>query len=87
MSGEKVVNPSVLKMVEQSLRAGGYDGLYQPDCCACLLDDLAPCGDMSPNCEAGYKTDGCGDGCDIGPCDFHVGSNKPAGAMLKERGK
>ena len=68
----------VTMMVEHYLRANGFDGLYQADCCACLLDDLVPCGEITGACEAGYKdADGCGASCSVGGCDFHVGPSKP----------
>jgi len=71
---------TVLEMVEKALRDGGFDGLYNPDRCACLLEDLAPCAGLAEDCEAGYRLEGCSDDCSIGPCDFHVGPVKPTAA-------
>jgi len=47
-------NPSVQEMAEKYLKENGYDGLYCEDC-GCLVDDLAPCGEMMADCTAGYK--------------------------------
>ena len=41
----------------QWLKANGYDGLYAPDECGCLVDDLMPCGEPSPQCAPGIKID------------------------------
>lgn len=52
------------------LEMHGYDGLWHPDAeCACEVDDLCPCDQMSDRCAAGYKF-----GCDCGDHDFHIGS-------------
>lgn len=47
-------NPDVTAMVRAYLIQHGYDGLYTEDC-GCHVDDLAPCGDMPPTCQAGYR--------------------------------
>ncbi len=52
----------VLDMVRAQLIAGGYDGLYCPGECACLVDDLAPCDEINSACEAGYRED-CDEDC------------------------
>jgi hypothetical protein len=47
------------------LKRGGFDGLYMPGECACLRNDLAPCGyheaepgdDWINGCKPGYKHD------------------------------
>ncbi len=77
---------TVIEIVESYLKSNGFDGLYREDCCACLSDDLVPCGGITDNCRAGYKTPGCADGCSIGGCDFHVGPNKPAEATGEGEG-
>ncbi len=52
MNGPKCVQ----EIVVQVLNAEGYDGLYNADnSCACELGDLAPCGEMQPDCRTGYK--------------------------------
>lgn len=62
-------------IVEKYLKENGYDGLYQPDSCACEVDDLMPCDGDVMGCEAGVKTE-CSedDYCPAdGRCDFHIG--------------
>lgn len=47
---------TVIKIVEEHLRANGYSGLVQPDSeCGCEVDDLAPCAGDFGSCKAGYK--------------------------------
>lgn len=48
---------SVKDMVVECLDCHGYDGLYNEAGCGCLFADLAPCGEMSQNCEAAYRFD------------------------------
>ncbi len=49
------MNATVREMVRAYLDGMGFDGLYSADAeCGCKLDDLAPCGEMSPECAAGY---------------------------------
>ena len=66
-----VKNPTVIEMVAKHLIKHGYDGLYYDDC-GCAVGDLAPCGHINENCQAGYDQ-GPHDGYDgwIGP-DFTV---------------
>jgi len=59
-------------LVAMALKDGGYDGLFLPETCACKLGDLMPCGEPSPNCEAGWLMP-CDGSCDTGECDFHIG--------------
>lgn len=73
----------VLEIVESHLKTNGYDGLYFPGECACLIGDLEPCGQINSECVPGYverypdnKCDGdCAAG---GGCDFHVVGGRPA---------
>ncbi len=66
-------NPHVIAIIEDRLKADGYDGLYNPLECSCLIGDLAPCGEIQPGCTAGYKAPcSCGGG-----CSFHVDEEKP----------
>lgn len=60
----------VYDIVSVYLNDNGFDGLYRPGDCACKLDDLAPCGEMRADCEAGYlkKVDNCLEH------DFHIGA-------------
>ena len=62
---------TVLEMIEHYLRENGYDGLYNPGECACLVGDLAPCGEVGHDCMAGMRKSGCAPGCGQG-CSFHV---------------
>ena len=60
-------NPDVLGLVRLQLVAGGFDGLYLDGECGCLVDDLAPCGEVSSDCTAGYRIQGgpeCAKGCE-----------------------
>lgn len=47
----------VLEAIAAMIREKGYDGLcnYGNDHCGCLLEDLAPCLNMSINCSLGYR--------------------------------
>lgn len=63
---------SVLEIVHEYLKANKFDGLFSPGECACKLDDLAPCGEIHGDCEAGYLSD-----CDCGDHDWHIGPAKP----------
>jgi len=67
---KKGIKMDIDDIIEKYLIDNGFDGLCQVDCeCACLLDDLFPCGDIYFSCRPGFKIDGCtcGEG-----CDFHV---------------
>jgi hypothetical protein len=44
----------VLQIVEENIRMMGYGGLFS-ECCACEVDDLAPCGEMKQDCTRGHK--------------------------------
>jgi hypothetical protein len=53
-----------IEQIRVRLEIQGYDGLYVGGECACLKDDLAPCGSCDPDdagwingCEPGYKQD------------------------------
>jgi len=60
----------VIVIVSNYLKDNGYDGLFQAGECACKYDDLAPCGEIQGNCEAGYLTSA--DNCDFH--DWHIGT-------------
>lgn len=67
--------------IAQSLRKDGYDGLYNAGIeCACLLDDLMPCGEPGiDECCAGYRCE-CTDESCAGygrKGHFHVCARKP----------
>jgi len=44
----------VIEIVEIHLSEKGYGGLYSDEC-ACVVGDLAPCGEMKSDCRAGYR--------------------------------
>ena len=47
---------NVNDIVAEYLRANKYDGLCLPEHgCACLLEDLAPCREMSESCQPGRR--------------------------------
>ena len=47
---------NVIDIVVEYLRENKYDGLCLPGHdCACLLDDLAPCREMSESCQPGRR--------------------------------
>jgi len=49
------MNPNVNQMVIESLKEKGFDGLHYDNQCGCLISALAPCGQISKTCTAGYK--------------------------------
>lgn len=71
---------NVRQIVEQWLRANGYDGLSGLDCC-CEVNDLMPCGEYVDGCEAGYKVPcpGAEDCAADGDCPWHINTSKPKG--------
>lgn len=50
-----------LELIKAKLIDDGFNGLYYPGECACVVDDLAPCGetqdggDYINDCHGGYK--------------------------------
>lgn len=44
----------IIEIVEIHLSEKGYGGLYSDEC-ACVVGDLAPCGEMKSDCRAGYR--------------------------------
>ena len=45
----------VKEIVTQYLKANGYDGLFNPNECGCMIGDLFPCGCCDGSCLPGYK--------------------------------
>lgn len=41
-------------IIRDWLKENGYTGLFYPGECACSIDDLMPCENPCPDCEAGY---------------------------------
>ena len=65
---------NLIDLIEDGLKRHGYDGLYNAGVCACKLDDLAPCGEVSSSCEPGvFTNEPCVNCCGDKPCDFHIG--------------
>jgi hypothetical protein len=65
-----VAPPTVENIVLRYLEAHGLDGLWNDDAgCGCSVEDLAPCCEISLECQAGVKVDGCT--CGQG-CAFHI---------------
>lgn len=44
----------VREIIKTWLTEYGYDGLYDPGECGCIIEDLAPCGQISGGCIPGY---------------------------------
>ena len=69
-----MANANIQQIVEEHLKAHGFDGLYNNHAeCACVIGDLMPCDDANvTRCLAGYRA----------PCDceeghrFHVQSER-----------
>lgn len=60
------------EMIRKYLKDNDYDGLFSNEGeCACVPDDLCPCGEPPLDCEAGYRQT-----CDCGDHDFHIGEER-----------
>lgn len=60
-------------IVAEYLEKHGYDGLCDSDGeCACLKSDLAPCGEVRMDCQAGWLTP-----CDDADGDFCITTDRP----------
>lgn len=81
---------NVLDMVRSFLEGQGFDGLANPDAdCACLLEDLAPCGELNGDeCVAGYRV-----ACQCGEHDFRIvqaasrAEARPSGCACDDAGE
>lgn len=78
-------NPTVLDLIREGLKTGGYDGLFNTRSgCVCLLGDLAPCGEFYGDCRAGYRVNYKRGECPCGlGCDFHIVPEKPTGPSVR----
>ncbi len=56
---------TVEDIVIEHLKNNGYDGLFniEADACGCSISDLAPCDEMSAECQPGYAIEGHCDDC------------------------
>lgn len=71
---------TVFEIVVDYLKVNGFDGLYNGYTdCACEVGDISPCGEMSSECQAGYRFP-----CNCGEHDFHIGSAEERDRVLKE---
>lgn len=48
-------NKSLLDVLTVGLKASGFDGLFSPGICGCLVDDLSPGNCLDEHCKPGYK--------------------------------
>lgn len=57
------------EIIRKYLIDNGYDGLFNDGFaeCACLVDDLFPCGELYGKCTPGYKVP-----CNCGEHDYHI---------------
>ena len=63
---------TVEQIVKKYLEENEFDGLFNEYSeCSCLVGDLAPCGEIGLDCEAGMRTD-CPPEC--GAHNWHVES-------------
>ena len=73
---------TVIDIICEYLEKHGYDGLYQPGECACLIGDLLVCNGSGygvGQCKPGYTSDCIGAECECGgeyEESFHVGPEK-----------
>lgn len=64
----------------------GRDGLVNMQLqCGCKLDDLAPCGEPSLDCDLAFEGPCLPDNCEAGGCDFHMYSTREALERAKAR--
>jgi len=68
---------TVETLVAKWLRNNGYDGLYYPGECACLVDDLAPCCENFMDCSPGYRYPPEDDEADFTMCAERPPSSEP----------
>lgn len=54
-----MATPSVKEVLTDWLKVNGYDGLFNEGICGCCVDDLMPCHEPSPDCQAGYMVSCC----------------------------
>jgi hypothetical protein len=68
--------PDANEIIKEYLRQEGFDGLYHPGDCACVLDKLMECGSYPGECMPGYLQP-CPEDC--GEHAFHIGPEKGDG--------
>ena len=63
---------TVIELVADCIKKGGYDGLYDEHGeCSCELDDLAPCGGLQNGCTMGYVY-----WCEDADCEFTLDAGR-----------
>jgi hypothetical protein len=67
---DAALKADVQSIVESWLKENGYDGLYAPVECACVIGDLMPCEGPEPTCRPGHRVP-CPPDC--GDHNFHIG--------------
>lgn len=77
---------TVQEIVVDWLKSHGYDGLYSDSGeCACLAEDLAPCGEIGNLCRAGVlgkcNPENCANG---GGCTWHIVDRGHGDQMTEE---
>lgn len=71
-----MISLTVIEIIKERLIADGFDGLVNPGCCACLVEDLEPCGAINASdCAAGYRIE-CPPGCEDEHA-WHITENRP----------
>jgi len=63
----------VRAIIAKYLTDNGFDGLYVPGVCHCLLGDLCPCGEYSLDCEPGHRMPATAEEKSLGMGDWVVG--------------
>lgn len=67
------MSKTIKEFLLEHCEKNGFDGLYNPGECACLVDDLAPC-DEPLNCHFGVKTEPPEDADQ--DCDYWIGEKE-----------
>lgn len=65
---------TVETILKDYLTQNGYDGLFFPGECACLKEDLEPCGHLNKDCQPGYRVESTNPDDD---CDWYIQPNRP----------
>lgn len=78
---------TVKEIIKKYLDENGYDGLYCPDLCACKSDDLAPCDNLTLECEPGFirHCDSCNEKKETSDGECPEGWDYCLGPKLKEK--
>lgn len=66
-----MTTPSVIEIIQEYLKAHGFDGLCNDDC-GCGARDLSPGNCLTDDCQAAYEVP-----CDCGDHDCHMVTTRP----------